>query len=444
MSSLVYRIHGVLFHLVRGVPVGTNLGLFHLLWMILSGRLLLSRGAVIPGLADAGLSEAAVRRGWAALACGKWQARRLLCSWQQVVQEEGRFVAHQHGGYRPVACDLVGFFRPHLRDCPTKHYASAAGKALPAIPFGIAARVGSVGPQRLGIPCLFVRGEPTDQSEDDLQVRLLKQASDLLAEDEAIVCDRGFPLAQLQAAGVKRYVGRGPVNFTARRGCLPDYKGKGRPSTWGEKVRPLPRQYKGRTIAATPADRTETWQAGSRDHPVCLRAQFWDNLVRSDARPGDQTFSTAVIYDPRFAEPLLLNSPLPLSGAQLQRFYLDRWPVEGLPLTAKQMLGAARQFVFAQESRQRLPELSLVAGAILTYIAATLPALPTGFWDRSPKPTSGRMRRELARVHFTDFEGLPEQIRKKRSSTEHLPKGVLAHRRRKKEPAPLYDLPIAA
>lgn len=77
-----------------------------------------------------------------------------------------------------------------------------------------------------------------------------------------------------------------------------------------------------------------------------------------DAPPGAPTFTTVVIHAPRFAEPLLLNTPLPRNGAQAQAVYRDRWPVEGLPLWAKQMLGAARQFVFAEASRQRLPELS--------------------------------------------------------------------------------------
>ena len=76
MSAILYRINGVLSRMVAGVPIGTNLGLFHLLWMLLSGRLLQSRGAVIPRLADLGLAADAVRRCWAALAYGKWQAQQ--------------------------------------------------------------------------------------------------------------------------------------------------------------------------------------------------------------------------------------------------------------------------------------------------------------------------------------------------------------------------------
>lgn len=430
--------------MVAGVPIGTNLGLFHLLWMLLSGRLLQSRGAVIPGLADLGLAADAVRRCWAALAYGKWQVQQLLQAWEQLVLEEGRFQAHHYGGYRPVACDVVGFFRPRLQACPTKHYSSAAGKALPAIPVGIAAWVGSVDAQRLAVPCLLVRSEGTDASEAPVQTRLLQKVQAKLADNEAVVCDRGFPLMQIQAAGIPRYVSRGPINFTARRAVLPAYHGKGRRPKRGALVRPLPRTDKNHTIAATPPDRQETWQVGAHKAPLRLQAAFWDSLGLADAQPGAPTFSTAVIHDPRFDEPLLLNTALPLTGAQLQAFSLDRWPVEGLPLTAKQVLGAARQFVFAPESRQRLPELALVAGAILMYIAATQPAIPTGFWDRAPKPTSGRLRRVLSQVHCADFVGLPEQLRKKRSPTAHLPKGVLGHRRQPQAAVLCYDMPLAA
>ena len=80
MSPLVYRMNAVLSRVVQRVP-WYQLGLFHCLWMLLSGRLLLSRGAVIPGLAALGLAAAAVRRAWAALAYGQWHAAQLLEAW---------------------------------------------------------------------------------------------------------------------------------------------------------------------------------------------------------------------------------------------------------------------------------------------------------------------------------------------------------------------------
>jgi hypothetical protein len=218
MPSLISRLNSMLSRVVARVPVGTNLGLFHLLWRLLSGRLLQSRGAVIPGLADFGLPEAAVRRAWAALAYGRWRTARLLGAWQHRVHAEGHWQAHRPGGYRPVACDLVGCWRPRLPGWATKHYCAPAGKALPAIPLGIAARIGSVGTQRLALPGLFVRTETAEPGEPALQQRLLQQTHALLATDAVLVTDRGFPLAQLHAAGLTRSVRRGPTNFTARRG----------------------------------------------------------------------------------------------------------------------------------------------------------------------------------------------------------------------------------
>ena len=119
-----------------------------------------------------------------------------------------------------------------------------------------------------------------------------------------------------------------------------------------------------------------------------------------DAAPGAPTLRVVAIHDPRYREPLLLASPLAASATVLHALYRDRWPVEQLPLAAKQMLGAARAFVHVPETCQRLPEIALLAGAILSYTAATSPAIATGFWDRRPQPTPGRLRRALAHTPF--------------------------------------------
>jgi hypothetical protein len=87
--------------------------------------------------------------------------------------------------------------------------------------------------------------------------------------------------------------------------------------------------------------------------------------VLPEAPPNAPTCPGIVIHAPRFADPLLRNTPLPLSGAQAQARYRARWPVEGLPLGAQQRRGAARQFGFAPESRQRLPAVAWLAGSIL-------------------------------------------------------------------------------
>ena len=149
MQETVYRVVGVLCAVVAPAPIGTNLGLLHLLWMLVSGRLLDSRGAVIPGLSATGLSEPAVRRAWGALGQGTWTSDGLLTRWRRHVEQAGRWRVREHEGYRPVAADVTGFWRPRLRGCATSHYHGPAGKALPAIPVGILARIGSAHGQRL-------------------------------------------------------------------------------------------------------------------------------------------------------------------------------------------------------------------------------------------------------------------------------------------------------
>jgi hypothetical protein len=430
---------------VAPLPVGTNLGLLHLLWMMVSGRLVSARGALIPGLTLAGLSPGAVRRAWASLGQGHWTCAGLLHTWATVVQAEGYWQPHSYAGYQVVAADVTGYWRPRLRGCPTKHYHAAAGKALPAIPVGILARIGSVvGPRgpagaegetrsRLGLPLALVRADPDDASPGAHQRALVKKAAAVLGPKDLLVSDRGFTVGQLQAGGVARYVTRLVRNFTAQRANPPAYPGRGRPAKYGATVRPLARQRHGQVIAATPPDEVVTWQEGA----VTLRAERWSGLVLPRGVAGSPTFNVVAIYDPEYAEPLLLATSLDLTPAVLREIYRDRWPVEQLPLAAKQMVGAARQFVHAPETCQRLPELSLLAGSIQSYAAAKLPAVPTGNWDRRPRPTPGRLRRVLGQVEFPTTYPLPGHIREKSAVTDHLPKGFWGQRRAKAAPEPL-------
>ena len=451
MPEAVYRMMTLLCTLVAPLPVGTNLGLLHLLWMLVSGHLLAARGAVIPGLSACGLADRAVRRAWATLGQGDWACERLLTRWTAVVVTERRWQPRVHAGYCPVAVDVTAFWRPRLHACPTVHYHAAAGRALPAIPLGLIARVGQVGGQRLALPLAVVRAAVDDPRPGTQERLLVRAAVQQCGEDDALVLDAGFGLALLQEEGATRYVVRCAKNSTFRRATPPSYGGRGRPATRGALVRPLPRTYKGQTIPATPPDRTETWE----EDGVTLRAEVWTDLVLTKAQveagveAGAEvtvpTFTVVALHDPRYRAPLLLASPLPSTARVLRDLYRDRWPVEQVPLAAKQLLGAARAFVHAPETCQRLPELALLAGAILSYGAATAPAIPTGFWDRHPQPTPGRLRRALARCPFPHNFPLPAHIRIKQARTDHLPTGFWGQRRRRSpisEPATAQPCPV--
>ena len=413
----------VLSQLTKDLPIGTNLALLHFLWMLVSGALLPNRGAIFPALVSIGLSEGATRRAWRAFRSGKWQIARLLGRWRDYVHGLPGWTAHRYEGYVPVPVDVTAFWRPALKTCPSKHYHPVAQRALPAVIVGLVGEVGEIDGQRLALPRSIERVHPQDPSESRLWQELLKQVHKELGDDEIAVVDAGVKITALQSAHIDRYVVRLAVNFTARRNALPEHS-RGRKPTYGRLVRPLPRQWKGKTLAATPPDERFGWV----EHERALRVEIWRNLVLNTLKPAptNRTFDVYAFYDPTFKQPWLLATPVVLQPTSVYALYTDRWPVEQLPLSAKQMVGAHRQFVHHPTSVQRLPELTLLAGSVLTFLAATCPVSPTGFWDRHPKPTPGRLRRSLFGHPFPTVVPFPGQLREKHSVTAHLPKGATA------------------
>jgi len=250
-----------------------------------------------------------------------------------------------------------------------------------------------------------------------------------MQSNEITVVDAAFSIGELVAAKVQRFVVREANNCTARRNQLPKYKGKGVRPRYGELVRPLLRTHCSKTITATAADESGSFAYQGRT----IRYQSWHHLVtsKSKVQKDNRTFSIHVFDDPDYKKPLVLATDMPLKPATCYLIYKERWPVEHPPLAAKQMIGLHRQFVSADESCFRLPELALLAGNILTHVAASLPPMPSGFWDRTPKATPGRLRRLLAQAIFPNLAGLNPELRIKNSVSHHLPKGVAAHRRTK-------------
>jgi hypothetical protein len=181
-------------------------------------------------------------------------------------------------------------------------------------------------------------------------------------------------------------------------------------------------------MAATEPDERATWHVDGRD----IHVSIWRHLVLPTAKPNsaNPTFDIYVFDDPAFKKPWVLATSVALTFESVHALYTDRWPVEQIPLSAKHMVGAHRQFVHNAESVQRLPELAVLAGSLLSLLAATLPPTPTGFWDRRPARTPGRLRRLLIGLPFPEDAPLPEQLREKHSATAQLPKGNAARQPR--------------
>jgi len=435
MPEPVYRTYLFLAQLVAFLPIGTNQGIAHLLWTIVAGKLLNSRGAIFPALSEAGLSNEQSRRAEAALRDSKINVSRLLERLALLIRHERKSDCLIVGKWRPFLIDWVGFYRPHLKGCYSKHFASIAGKALPAIELGMMARCLVVGSRRIPILCGLIREGST--------LALLCAARKLMQKTDVLIADRQVKISHLEAEKITSFVIRGAIDFTAREKDIPKTTGRGRKPAQGRVVRPLSRTYKDKVIAATPPNREECFVYQGRT----LTALRFDNLVMPG---GSLIFHCVVIRDPKYKNPWLLLTDLSESAEVLFELYRSRWKIEQLPQTGKQLLGGHRSFVHANESRYRLPELCLLAASVSLYLSATSKAIATGFWDKHPKPTPGRFRRALSSASLPEvgkvrgeLRSLPEfsgkvdkmlgRVRVKRSIFEHLPLGVIAHRRQKKQ-----------
>lgn len=419
----------LLEEVVKEVPVGTNLGLIHLMWAMMSGAFLKSRGAIFTALLATYLTTDQIRRSWSALRYGVWNIDELILKWGGIVARKEEWRASSYEGYYPIAGDLIIFWRPRLSGWAGKFYCGMTGRTEKGVGFGVVVEIGEIRGHRIPILRKIIRAKDGEMDDKHLKERTLAYIRKYLKTNEVFIHDAGVTIKDVQEAEILLFTIRMAQNCTARRNKLPTRKNRGRPPEYGQYVRPVSRKYKGKKIPASKPDFKTSFEHEGRT----IHVKRWDNLVRSDQKVADakKTFSILVFEDPAYSKPLLLGYNFEAKPETIFSLYLDRWPVEQIALAAKQMMGLGRQFVFSWVTVQRLPELSMLAGNILTYLAAVLPPLSTGFWDRKPKRTPGRLRRALNRDGFPKEYEFNGRIREKKSVTGHLSKGIEGHRRKK-------------
>lgn len=428
MQAAVERIITALDFVVQDTPIGTNVSLLRLLWAMVNGSFLVSRGAVHGALQASDFEDDEIRRGWSALRYGSWTIEGLLSSWQIKVASENEWRVRRYEGYKVKSLDITGFWRPKLKGEVNKLYNSAAGKALPAIIFGVMITSGEIKGKRVPLLEEIVRCQ-AGTSESEFHEQLLKDRAESSLPDEITVMDAGFELSEIMEAKLSQFVVRMAINCTARRNELPEYKGIGARPKYGMLIRPLPRTRLDNQIDATPCEESGSFSYQGRT----IRYQAWHKLVttKTKVHSDNTTVSIYVFFDSHYLNPMVLATDMTLMPATVYLVYRERWPVEHPPLAAKQMIGLHQQFVFSDESCYRLPELGLLAGNVLAHTAASMPPIPTGYWDRRPQRTPGRLRRLLAKAIFPTPDELHSELRKKNSVSDHLPKGIHAHRRTK-------------
>lgn len=149
MPTAVETIITAIIIVVQDAPIGTNISLGRLLWVMMNGSLLVSRGAIHGALQASEFGPEEIRRSWSALRYGSWRIEELLASWHGYVASQGQWQARRYGGYRVRSVDITGFWRPQLKGAVNRHYHALAQKALPAIVFGVMVTAGEMKGKRV-------------------------------------------------------------------------------------------------------------------------------------------------------------------------------------------------------------------------------------------------------------------------------------------------------
>ena len=221
MSSASEITIQALEFIVKTLPVGTNLALLHVLWALLSGAFLPSRGALFPALLRLGLSAAQVRRSSQAVRDGAWTSDALITRWRTWQAAHSAWQPDQFDGYRPIVVDITAFWRPQLQSWWGKFFNHLANRAVKAIGFALVVEVGHNGAQRLPLLKHLICAQADTLSESQFKTQVLQQVSTRLRPGEVVVHDAGASIADMQTAHMPRFVVRLDRNCTARRNQVP-------------------------------------------------------------------------------------------------------------------------------------------------------------------------------------------------------------------------------
>jgi hypothetical protein len=376
------------------------------------------------------------RRAAKAITYGQFNLEELLDELKKRVGADGQWQATVIQGYELKPVDMTAYKRARVKGLKSKTYDSSANKAVSGVPFGMMGATGRVGDQRVAILELLVCGDTSQNAPSTEMEKVYKQVGKKLTETDLALFDAGFSLVDAVRHGVNNCVVRLAKNCTFGKtaGKIPprtSNKGPTPSRHQAEVMRPLARKHGDNLLPASKPTRTHTIvdEAG-----VEIEVKVWSRvyfLERHLDRVEDTKhkrklrhipLQIVAVHHPDFKDPLLLGTPvLELTAASMQAIYPERWPIEGIPQTGKYILsgGGGRHYVHHPTAITRLPALTMIFGSLFKYLAAILPPIRSGFWDRAVKPTYGRLLKYLKKV------GLPlsSQLSKKASVTAHLPPG---------------------
>ncbi|MBV7335287.1 hypothetical protein KFU94_45010 [Chloroflexi bacterium TSY] len=118
----------VLMNVLQVTPMGTNVNVMRLMWAMLNGSFLKSRGAIHSALKESGFEdEEPGEAGGADMDHGISQ----VCWGRGKKKWKGEWEAKKLEGYRVKSIDITGFWRPKLQGKVNRLYNSTARRHCP-------------------------------------------------------------------------------------------------------------------------------------------------------------------------------------------------------------------------------------------------------------------------------------------------------------------------
>lgn len=288
MTTASQKMIQAIEKVVKQVGVGTNRNIFNLLWAMVTGAFLSSRGTVHLALKLSGCTDAEIRRASNALRTGKWQIGELISNWREYVEQGEKWQLKTYEGWHVMAADAVVFPRPKLKSWVGKLYRGTFGKAVKAVGIGVITDIGHYSGERVPLVRKLVRSQNSEESGKQLNQDMLKAVARSMGSNSVVVHDAGATIKDIRTAKIKNFVLRFSGNCVVRRSILPENPHGNR--QYGDEIRPLARTRKGVLIESTNDHDFETsfeWEGR------IIRAICWRDVVGR----GDKVADGANQYD---------------------------------------------------------------------------------------------------------------------------------------------------
>ena len=403
----VYLAADAINNLLLLLPAGTDYFLGIVLLVMMTGRLVATRGSLARAVYPFVLH---LRWGWhgceRALERGRCELDQLFeraYAWcLRELEAEVVRLGDKQRAVQALDTSTIARFRAAKRlGAAGKGYWGRAGRAVRANLVATINSVVLINGIRLGV----VRRTRFGASCEQAVAALFKELPPCPCL-RLIVVDAGIATKEQFAAATETDALLGRLRVNCKLRCAPPpstgQRGPGRPPLHGPVLHP------GRARPEVAPDEKLIIKVselvGSQVETRTLRLRRWAQ-VHFEEYP-QTLFDVVRVDDPKFDKPLLLGSTArELKTAEFLSGYQCRPTIETNFYVAQDSAAMEMPRAFAEVAVTRRISLALLAGSLLKAIAAKCEPLALGPWDSKPQRTAGRLASflNLRAAHFADL-----------------------------------------